>query len=538
MRLHSTNNPFHERRPWGWDAETDRVATAALCLRHQLIPYIYTMAWRNHVHQLPLIRPMYHEFPAQEPAYHCPDQYLFGSELLAAPFITPIDPDVRLSRQVVWLPAGEWFDFFSGVSYAGDGWHAVYGSLDDIPVFAKAGAIVPLAAQDDLSNPDHFVVHVFPGADNEFSLYEDDGLAAHSLTRIQQSWSVDEWSVRVNPVEGETTHLPDERAWMVYFRGAAAETAVSANAGVTTEYDIETKTLRVTAAPLPFTTPLTIQLTNPSGSLLAPNNRLLKICQKLVTAFRAESWTKHNLFNQLPALIENPADLAQYELKLTASQLRALAEVLTGAGCHRSSTRRSQDEAIVLWNNQERSDVVCKLAALGLNGRSENKRVPLPKFGIFTIGEKATRFQEGTQLAVGKVTVSAWFDSLADQVRRLPATQEEVVVQFDISGENGRTAYLVQTGKDVNLVDGTYPNPDVTIAAAASDWLSLLNGEASPEFMFLEGKITITGNLELVLLLGNAISLSPPSTYQSDKCRLDVDYLDVLRVPVMGLSPE
>ena len=529
LRLHSTNNPFHERRPWGWDAETDRVASAALRLRHQLIPYIYAMAWRNHMHHLPLIRPMYHEAPAQEPAYVCPDQYLFGSELLAAPFITPIDPDVRLSRQVVWLPTGEWFDFFSGVSYAGDGWHAVYGSLDDIPVFAKAGAIVPLAAEDGLSNPEQLIVHVFPGADNEFSLYEDDGLAAHSITRIQQNWSADEWLVTVGAAEGETGHLPAKRTWVLYFRGAAAEMAVSANAGITTEYDIETKTLCVTAVPLPVTDPLTIQLTNPSGSLLAPEDRLLEICQKLIAAFRMESLTKLNLFNQLPALIENPADLLQYELKLTASQLRALAEVLTSAGYHRSSTRRSQDEAIVLWNNQERSDVVYKLAALGMNNSSESRRAPLPKFGVFTIGKNAVRFHESSQPAAGRVTVSAWFDSLEDQARQLPAPKEEVVVQFDITGENGRTAYLMRSDEDVDLVDGTYPSPNATITAAAADWLSLLNGEVSPEFTFLEGKIKIMGDLDLVMQLASAISLPPPGTYRSDKWRLAVDYLDVLR---------
>ena len=531
MRMHCTNNPFHERRPWGWDAETERVATAALRLRHQLVPYLYTMAWRNHTQQLPLIRPMYHEFPSQEPAYHCPDQYLFGSELLAAPFITPRDPDTRLSRQVVWLPEGEWFDFFSGVGYAGDGWHAVYGGLDDIPVFARAGAIVPLAASDGLPNPDHLVVHVFPGADNEFSLYEDDGLSTHTLTRIEQSRSADEWSVRIDPVAGETSHLPDERTWTVCFRGAAAETIVSANAHIKSRYDVETKTVCVTTTPLPLAAPLVVKLSHPSGNLLAPSDRLLQICQKLVAAFCMESWTKQALFNQLPTLVGNPADLAQYELKLTPSQLCALAEVLTGAGCHRSSTRRSQDEAIVLWNNHERPDVVYKLAALDMNGRSASKRAPLPKFGVFTMGEKATRFHEGVQLAVGQVTVPAWFDSLAEQVRRLPTAQEKVIVQFDISGKNGRTAYIEQSGQDVNLMDGIHPNPDVTIAATDSDWLTLLNGQAAPDFMFLEGKITITGNMELVFLLGNVISLSPPSTYQSDKFRLAVDYLDVLRLP-------
>ena len=92
LRLHSTNNPFHERRPWGWDAETERVSSAALRLRHQLIPYIYSMAWRNHTESMPLIRPMYHEFAADdEQAYHCPDQYTFGSELIAAPFLEPLD---------------------------------------------------------------------------------------------------------------------------------------------------------------------------------------------------------------------------------------------------------------------------------------------------------------------------------------------------------------------------------------------------------------------------------------------------------------
>jgi putative sterol carrier protein len=530
MRLHSTNNPFHERRPWGWDAETDRVATDALRFRHQLIPYIYTMAWRNHTQQLPLVRPMYHEFPAQEPAYHCPDQYLFGSELLAAPFITPMDPDLRLSRQVVWLPEGGWFDFFSGVSYAGDGWHAIYGDLDDIPVFAKAGAIVPLAAEDGLSNPEELIVHLFPGANNEFSLYEDDRLDEYSLTRIQQNWSEDEWSVTIGPVEGEKGHLPIERSWIICFRGAGSEITVSANADTTTEYDSNSRTLRVITTALSINDTLTIQLTNQSPRLLAPHNPSLEICRKLVNAFRMESLTKHKLFDQLPSLVENPADLAQYELKLTASQLRAMAEVLTGAGHHRNSTRHSKDECIVVWNNLKRSDVVYKFAGLGVNRNSEIKSGPIPKFGVFTIGENAIRFHEGSLPSVGKVTVSAWFDSLEEQAHRLPALEEEVVVQFDFSGENGRRAYLMQSGADVGLVDGTYHSPNATITAEASDWLALLNGEISPEFSFLEGKIKILGSLDLVMQLAGAISLSPPGTYQSDKWRLDIDYLDVVRV--------
>ena len=137
-----------------------------------------------------------------------------------------------LSRQVVWLPDGDWFDFFSGARYAGAGWHAVYGGLDEVPVFAKAGAIVPMTAVDDVSNPEALVVHVFPGAVNSFNLYEDDGLAAHSLTPIQQSWTDEAWSVTIGPAAGETGHLPAERTWVVCFRNVAETVAERVEATV------------------------------------------------------------------------------------------------------------------------------------------------------------------------------------------------------------------------------------------------------------------------------------------------------------------
>lgn len=536
FRLHCTNNPFHERRPWGWDAETERVTSAAMRLRHQFIPYLYTMAWRNHTQHLPLVRPMYHLYPGQEAAYHCPDQYLFGSELLVIPFIEPMDSDIGLSRQAVWLPDGDWFDFFNGTPYEGDRWYSVYGSLDEIPVFAKAGAIVPLAAADGVDNPDKLIVHVFPRADNQFALYEDDGLAAHSLTSIEQKWSETNWTVTIEAAKGETIHLPAKRTWVVCFRNVAedmvaelVETGLSANHDVTTEYDADTNTLRVTAVSLSPTDTLTIKLTNPT---LTDEDRILSTCQKLVSAFRLESWTKQLLYNQLPSLIRDPKQLVQYELKLTQTQLRALTEVMTGVGSYRSSTRRSLYEEILMWNNEEREDVVYRLAAMGLNNRSETIHEPVPQFAVLTLGENAIRFHEGNQLSEGKVTVNAWFDSLVDQIQRAPTGNEDIVVQFNISGENGRLAYLQRENGEVQLIDGTHDSPDVTIGATAVDWLSLLNGDLNPEFMFLEGKITITGNLEFVMQLAGSINLSPPSIYRSDNWRLEMNYMEVVRIPL------
>ena len=145
LRLHSTNNPFHERRPWGYDAEVLGITRQAMQLRHALIPYLYSMAWLNHKQGIPPIRPMYYLYPDMDQAYSCPNQYTFGSELIAAPFTSPRDADTRLSRQVIWLPPGDWFNFFDGRYFEGDSWQAVYGDLGEIPVFARSGAIIPLA---------------------------------------------------------------------------------------------------------------------------------------------------------------------------------------------------------------------------------------------------------------------------------------------------------------------------------------------------------------------------------------------------------
>jgi alpha-glucosidase (family GH31 glycosyl hydrolase) len=102
---------------------------------------------------------------------YSPNEYYFGSELLAAPFTAPHDPDTGLSRTSVWLPAGDWFHFTTGEYFAGDQWITFLGKLDDIPVFAKAGAIIPLGPRvkwGGIEAPKELRLELFPGADNRF----------------------------------------------------------------------------------------------------------------------------------------------------------------------------------------------------------------------------------------------------------------------------------------------------------------------------------------------------------------------------------
>jgi hypothetical protein len=89
----------------------------------------------------------------------------------------PADPEVGLAKQVVWLPEGEWFNFFTGEHITGGAWHGLYMSLEEIPVFARPGAIVPLAAGAQwmaLATRPNWKSPSFP-VSRRFELFEDDG---------------------------------------------------------------------------------------------------------------------------------------------------------------------------------------------------------------------------------------------------------------------------------------------------------------------------------------------------------------------------
>jgi putative sterol carrier protein len=234
----------------------------------------------------------------------------------------------------------------------------------------------------------------------------------------------------------------------------------------------------------------------------------------------------------LPAVVDRGEGidglLADFELSLTPSQLRALAEVVTGAGYHRSSARRSQDEAVVVWNNGETEGVRFRVAAQDMAGLPVTQKGPLPRFGVFTIGDETVSFAIGNQPCEGYTTVNGWFDALPDRFRPEALGDMEAVVQFDIMGEGGRTAFLcIQEGQAV-LADGVHDKPSTTIAADVPDWLALINGQQSPVELFLEGKIAVSGDLELVLHFAESLGSAPTGRFLADRWKLDVSYGDVL----------
>lgn len=228
MRLHSSCNLFTGKEPWKFGVQEERIMSRYLRLRHQLIPYLYTMNERFQRKSLPLIRPMYYEAPDRREAYEVPNQYRFGTELLVHPITSKMDPDIKAGKVVTWLPEGIWYDIFSGLRYKGDRSIIMYRTLEDIPVLAKAGSILPMQQEADVSgitdNPVDLTLLVFAGESGEFTMYEDDGISldcengAFATTKYSIYWE-DTKHLTIHPAEGDLSLIPPMRNYEIRIYG-------------------------------------------------------------------------------------------------------------------------------------------------------------------------------------------------------------------------------------------------------------------------------------------------------------------------------
>lgn len=175
-RLHSSNSPFAGKEPWRYSLEKEFIISNFMKLRHQLIPYIYTMNVLNSTEGIPLIRPLYYLEPDKIESYEVKNEYYFGSELLVLPITTQVDSQTKLATEKVYLPDGDWYDVWTNYRYQGNSMLSVSRGMDRIPIFAKSGAIIPLDPEpmntDSGTLPKDLEWKIYPGESNEFSLIE------------------------------------------------------------------------------------------------------------------------------------------------------------------------------------------------------------------------------------------------------------------------------------------------------------------------------------------------------------------------------
>ena len=227
LRTHTTKNPESERRIWAYAEPFSSILRSTFQLRYAMEPYIYTEARRTYDTGIAFLRPLYYDWPESDEAYDSKDEYLFGDEMLVSPVVTAGDKQSGLATEKVWLPKGDWIEWPTGKHFSGPTSVDRSFSVDQIPVYLKAGSIVPM--QPDMSYTgekpvDPLIVNVWPlepGKSSSYTLYEDNGVAEEyqrgvfTRTPIKATQTGDTLRVEIGPVEGSFAGMLKERAYTV-----------------------------------------------------------------------------------------------------------------------------------------------------------------------------------------------------------------------------------------------------------------------------------------------------------------------------------
>lgn len=177
-------------------------------LRYRLIPYLYSTAWQVTSNNDSYMRPLFSDFPADKNVWNMTDEFMFGRSILAAPIVDPQYTEEKIIRTnamtgwdrqevkgdrsevggVDWtesktatkyLPKGAtWYDFWTGKQYKGGQTITLQTTLDRVPMFVRAGSILPLGPEMQFTAQkvwDSLELRVYPGSDGSFTLYEDEG---------------------------------------------------------------------------------------------------------------------------------------------------------------------------------------------------------------------------------------------------------------------------------------------------------------------------------------------------------------------------
>ncbi len=170
FRSHGSRN---ENEVWSYGKQAEPILEKYLRLRYELMPYIYSLAWGAHETGAPFMRGLFMDFGSDPKVADLGDEYMFGPALLIAPVV-----EQGATTRTVYLPAGaDWYNFWTNERIKGGQTITVNAPIDTLPIFVRAGSILPLGSNVESTNEKQTVakVRVYAGADGQFDLYRDDG---------------------------------------------------------------------------------------------------------------------------------------------------------------------------------------------------------------------------------------------------------------------------------------------------------------------------------------------------------------------------
>lgn len=244
FKTHSTKNAEMERKIWMYPEYFTQMKEA-IRLRYSLSPYIYTAARQTYDTGVSMCRPMYYDYPEEERAYTWKEQHLFGDDMLVAAFNAGMDRETGLAKRSWWLPSGcRWYDAAHGILFEGGQEIELDYTIDEIPLFIKAGAVIPMASEKIQSlqeDSDELYLYVAPGEESATaSVYEDDGKTQayhedYAVTTIQKTVKDGVLTLRVAAREGSYKGALQTRRLRVVLDDVLPPTEVRVN-GKTVPY--------------------------------------------------------------------------------------------------------------------------------------------------------------------------------------------------------------------------------------------------------------------------------------------------------------
>jgi len=241
-----------DQEPWAFGPEIEAICRRAIELRYELLPAIYTAFWESAQSGAPIMRPLVLAHQSDPRVADLDDQFKLGSDLLVAPVLEP-----GVSGRSVYLPSGAWYDFWRGARLAGERDLWVAAPLDVIPLFVKAGTVLPMQpVQQHTGEPpaETITLRVYPGI-GESLWYEDDGATLayqqgqFRLTRFALRGD-DTWLHVAVSSEGPYPSPRRRWAWQVYgLSGAPDMVEVDGEEAAGWRYDAAGRVLHLESAP-------------------------------------------------------------------------------------------------------------------------------------------------------------------------------------------------------------------------------------------------------------------------------------------------
>ncbi len=167
-----------DKEPWAFGEEFTKINRATIELRYQFLPYLYTLFYNHEKTGEPVMRPLWYEFPEDKLTYLNSDQFMVGKDILVAPVIRE-----GMRTRGIYLPVGaEWIDWHTGAKIESGKIHYLQTPLDHLPIFIRAGAIIP--TQPVIQNTNEMpkvnltlnvAAGILPGKEEETTVFQDAG---------------------------------------------------------------------------------------------------------------------------------------------------------------------------------------------------------------------------------------------------------------------------------------------------------------------------------------------------------------------------